>query len=201
MNMKTFQFLEIKLAGAGLLLSCAVWISSCQQKTDTEKTAEKINREKFETRAEEKDAQLLVDLAVINMEEIQLGKLAQSKSTVKEVKDLGKMMEEEHMKSLNELKAIAGKKGVTIPTDPTAQMQEKFEKMGKKQESEFNEEFCDMMVKDHKDAIDKVEKAATESQDNDIKAWASETLPGLKKHLDHAMSCQGDRKMEGSLSK
>lgn len=174
-----------------IVLSAALFLFSCQME-DSKKTAEERNKEVTDTRAENKDAQFLVDVAEINIEEIQLGQLAQSKSTKKEVKDLGKMMEDEHSRALNEIKELATKKGITIPTTATEDVQKTYNKLSDKKEAEFNEEYCDLMVKGQKDAIDKVEKAASESEDDDIKAWAMEALPTLKKHLDHAMTCQGN---------
>lgn len=199
--MKKLTFLKIQVSFVTLITAISLSLSCTRQKDDSKDIAEESNKEKLESRAEEKDAQLLVDVAEINIEEIQLGQLAQSKSTKKEVKDLGKMMEDEHTKSLNELKELASKKGVTIPTTPTKEVKDAYDKLSNKKEGEFNEEYCEMMVKGHKDAIDKVEKAATESSDNDIKAWAAEALPTLKKHLDHAMTCQGNVQYESGIGK
>lgn len=196
--MKNSSFFK-ELTGI-IALSAGLFLFSCQME-DSKKTAEEKNKEVTDTRAENKDAQFLVDVAEINIEEIQLGQLAQSKSTKKEVKDLGKMMEDEHTKALNEIKELATKKGISIPTTATSDVQDAYNKLSDKKETEFNEEYCDMMVKGHKDAIDKVEKAATESKDEEIKAWAMETLPTLKKHLDHAMTCQGSIKYESGIGK
>jgi len=47
-------------------------------------------------------AQFLVRAAEIDLEEIQVGQLAQKKSTMIDVQELGKMMETEHTKSLSD---------------------------------------------------------------------------------------------------
>ena len=52
----------------------------------------------------------------------------------------------------------------------------------------------DMMVKGHKDAISKFEKASKDCDDADIRAWALATLPALRTHLDHSLTCQKDIK-------
>lgn len=202
MKKLTFQPLNNLPAIVIVLVMVAVsCTNTTETKEDTKETAQEINKENMQTSAEEKDAKFLVEVAEINLEEIQLGQLAQSKSSKKEVKDLGKMMEEEHTKSLNQLKEIASKKGVVIPTSATSDTEEKYNKLSNKKETEFNEEYCEMMVKGHKDAIDKVEKVATESTDEELKSWAAEALPNLKKHLDHAMTCQGNGKFESGLGK
>lgn len=55
---------------------------------------------------------------------------------------------------------------------------------------EFNNEYCEMMVKGHKDAIALFEKASTECSDQEVRDWALSTLPALRTHLDHAISCE-----------
>jgi putative membrane protein len=139
---------------------------------------------------EKKDKQFLVDAAEINLEEIKLGQLAQQNSTTPNVKELGKMMETEHIKCLNDLKVLAEKKSIIIPTSITEEGEEAYEKLIGISGAEFDKKYCAMMVDGHKNAISAFEKATTDSNDPDIRAWASETLPSLRKHLDHALNCQ-----------
>lgn len=54
-----------------------------------------------------KDDQFLVDAAEINREEISLVKLAQQKGGLYFVNELNKMMEDQHIKSLVDLTALA----------------------------------------------------------------------------------------------
>ena len=100
------------------------------------------------------------------------------------------MMEAGHTKSLSELTLLAKEKLITIPTSSTDDAQESHKKMDKKSLENFDKEYCDKMVKSHKDAISLFEKASTESTDSDIKAWATLTLQELRTHLDHALTCQ-----------
>ncbi len=58
--------------------------------------------------------------------------------------------------------------------------------MMKKTGKDFDKNYMNKMVKDHKDDIDMFQKAADDSKDNDMKAFASKTLPTLKKHLSNA---------------
>jgi putative membrane protein len=161
-----------------------------QRPEDTKDTAEDRNDAKFDENKNEKDAKFLVDAAEIDLMEIQLGQLASTKATAADVKDLGKMMEEQHSKSLDNLKALAAKKTVSLPTSITDDGQDHYKKLADKNGNDFDKEFCDMMVDGHKDAISKFEKASTESNDAEIKDWAAATLPTLRNHLDHALTCQ-----------
>ncbi len=176
------------------IIALGFGITSCNNsskpETDSKEVAEDANEEKFETRKSEKDAQFLVDAAEINLKEIELGKLAQNTSKNADVQALGKMMVEDHTKVLDELKALAEKEQITIPASLTEKGMDDHKKLSEKTGNDFDKEYCDMMVKGHKDAIDKFEKAAKDSEDSDIKSWAAAKLPGLHTHLDHSQKCE-----------
>ena len=167
--------------------------SSCannEKPADSKEVAEDHNEAKFDNADKEKDAQFLVNAAEINLEEIKLGQLAQEKGSLAEVRDLGKMMVDAHNKAMNDLSALAKTKVVTIPSAPTDKADDAYKKLNEKTGNKFDKEYCDMMVDGHKEAISKFEKAAADAKDPDIKAWASNMLPELRTHLDHAMICQ-----------
>lgn len=167
--------------------------SSCKDNAkpdDGKKIAEKSNEENITNKKKEKDAEFLVDATVINMEEIKLGQLAQKKSTQKDVKQLGKMMEEGHTKVLNDLTALAAKKSITIPTLPINKVEQAYQDLSAKSKTDFDKSYSTKMVDGHKDAIALFEKAAAECNDPDIKQWASTMLPDLRAHLDMAMTTQ-----------
>ncbi len=164
-------------------LSC----NTDQTTDDSKEIAEEHNEAKFKNT---KDAQFLVNAAEINMEETLLGQLAQQNSIMTDVKEFGKMMEKAHRKSLAQLSELASKKLITIPTSPTDKAKEDYKKLSEKSGINFDKDYCDRMVSAHKDAISKFEKASTESNDADIREWATTTLPDLRKHLDYALNCQ-----------
>lgn len=157
---------------------------------DSKDVAEEHNEAKFGDKKTEKDSQFLVDAAEINSEEIKFGQLAQQNSDMIDVKELGKMMESEHSQILASLTALANKKTMTIPTILTNVAKDDYDKLNKKSGIAFNNEYCMMMVKGHEDAITLFEKASTECSDSDIRNWALATLPNLRNHLDHAITCQ-----------
>jgi putative membrane protein len=178
------------------LLAAACTFTSCKNENttnnepDQKKVSEEHNDAKFETRTEEKDAQFLVDAATINMEEVKLGQIAATNARLKEVKDLAAMMVEEHQKAYDQVSALAAKKQVTIPTAMPDKQKEEADKLSGKMGKDFDKDYCDKMVDGHKDAITKFEKASTDAADADIRNWATEMLPALRKHLDHAMACR-----------
>jgi len=138
----------------------------------------------------ETEAHFIFAAAAINLKEIQLGELAQQKGRMIEVKELGKMMVDAHRKFSKELDALAAKKLITTPTLPTDDAQNAYIKLNSKTGTDFDTEYCNMMVTGHKEAIRMFEKAAKEFVAPDIKEWITATLPQLRTHLAYALKCQ-----------
>lgn len=136
------------------------------------------------------DDVFLMKAVEIQLEEIDLGKLAQQKGTSDHVKALGKMMETDHTKNLAELRTLALSKSITIPTAATDNSRNSYEKLNTKTGNDFGKEYSDMMVKQHEDAIKLFEKAAADSKDAEIRNWASGKLSGMRGHLDQAIACK-----------
>ncbi len=181
-----------KIFLATLFIVAMMGLQSCDDsKTeDTKDVAEEHNNAKFEDNKNEKDAQFLVDAAVIHRQEISLGKLAQQKGTTNHVKELGKMMEVDHTKALAELTTVAKTKNISLPTAQTDNEQDAYNKLNQKSGNDFGKEFSNMMVDGHKNAIALFEKSSTDGSDLEIKAWAASLLPALRTHLDHSLVCQ-----------
>ena len=138
----------------------------------------------------EKEAHFIFAAAAINLKEIQLGELALQKAMMTEVKELGKMMEEAHRKFSTELDVLAKKKMITTPTLPTDEAQNAYIKLSSKSGTDFDTEYCNMVVTGHKAAIRMFEKAYKEFTDTDIKEWITLTLPQLRAHSAYALKCQ-----------
>ena len=139
----------------------------------------------------EADAEFLVAAAESDQKEVRLGKLAQEKGSMTDVKELGKMMEMAHTESMTELSAFAKKKLVTLPETQTEMVNEAYTKLSNmKSGKEFDKEYCDMEVNGHKRTIEKFEVASTTSADPEIKTMATNMLPNLRKHLEMAEMCQ-----------
>lgn len=118
--------------------------------------------------------------------EVQLGEYAAKNASDKSVKDFGSMMVKDHTKANDELKGIATTKNIALPAQPGQDMTDKMTDLMKKKGKDFDKDYMNAMVKDHKEDIDLFKKAADDSKDSDIKAFAGKTLPTLQKHLDAA---------------
>ncbi|MBP6531701.1 MAG: DUF4142 domain-containing protein [Bacteroidia bacterium] len=190
--MNNLQFIKKAAAQVGIF-AAILFLISCSngpKSEDTKADAEEHNEAKFDNNNQEKDAQFLVNAAEINLQEIKLGQLAQQLGRTANIKELGKTMEDEHSKSLNELTTLAKSKTITIPTSTTENATDAYKKLNDKSGSDFDKSYADMMVSGHKDAIAVFEKASTDCNDSDIKAWATQMLSTLRMHLDRALVVQ-----------
>jgi putative membrane protein len=130
------------------------------------------------------DNDFMTEAAQGGMAEVELGKLAASKATNAEVKKFGQLMVSDHSKANGELKALAAKKGVTLPTDTDSEAKATIDDLKGRSGADFDKEYVENMYEDHKHDVAAFEDEAQNASDPDVRAFASKTLPTLKKHLD-----------------
>jgi putative membrane protein len=119
------------------------------------------------------------------MAEVKMGKLAVDKGTSPTVKQFGQKMVDDHGKANDELKSIASKKNLTLPTEVDSKHQAAYDKLAKLSGSDFDKAYIDAMVKDHDEDVKEFKKAtSTAGMDADLKAWAEKTLGVIQEH-DH----------------
>ena len=139
-----------------------------------------------------KDERFLKNASQGGTAETQLGELAKEKATNKGVKDLAAMIVNDHAKANEELKSLASKKGVELPADIEPGHKMAHSKLEKLSGAEFDKEFVQQMIKDHKKTIDLFEDASKDAKDADVKAFADKTLPTLRGHLQHVEDLKKD---------
>jgi len=129
------------------------------------------------------------------MMEVKLGELAQSNASSAEVKNLGKHMIDDHTKAGNELKAMAERKRLPVPSALTEKQQKAYDKLAQKKGTDFDKAYSHCMVKDHKKAICKFKKEAKKGDDSELKTWADKIVPTLEHHKHMSeQTCKDVRK-------
>lgn len=136
--------------------------------------------------AQKEDADFVMEAASGGMMEVELGKMAMDKAISSKVKDFAKMMVDDHTKANNELKSLASQKNIMLSGSLMEKHQKLMDNLAKKSGKEFDKEYMDKMVDDHKEDIEAFEKAAEKGNDSDVKSFASKTLPTLRHHLEMA---------------
>jgi putative membrane protein len=124
------------------------------------------------------------------MLEVQLGTLALTKASNAEVKQFAQMMVDDHSKGNNELKSLAQQKTISLPTVLGDKHQKDFDDLNKKSGTDFDKDYMDLMVKDHKDDIKEFEDEAKDGKDAELKSWAAGKVPVLQHHLEAAERAQ-----------
>lgn len=124
--------------------------------------------------------------------EVEMGKLGAQKATDAEVKAFAQKMVADHTKANKELMAAAKAKGLEVPTEPGLMhkgMAEKFKMQGA--DEDFNHDFMEQMVKDHKNAVELFQTASNDTTlDPEMRALAKKTLPTLQQHLADAQKLE-----------
>lgn len=156
------------------------------------------------------------DAAIINLEEIRLGEVAQTNSQNKAVRKFGKEMVRDHSKMEQHLEKIAADEGLQLPdtnifyVEVTSPEEEKqaTEMMAETPEQrllhaqldaqhlaslsrkDFDQAYADAMVKGHEKAIQEFEDASGTLQDPALKKYADKGLKIIRHHYEMAQTLQ-----------
>jgi len=121
-----------------------------------------------------------------NLAEVQIGQLAQKLSTSQDIRAFGQMLEQDHTVANQKARAAANAMQIRPPTQPNSKQKADYDRLAQLIGIEFDEQFADHMVMDHKEDIQKYEKAA--AMNNPAGNYAKEALPTLRKHEQTAES-------------
>jgi putative membrane protein len=133
------------------------------------------------------DARFLKNAAEAGNFEVEGSKLALKKSKDAEILKFAKMMTEDHTQASMKLKDLATKRGVELSKEPSLLQQAKLKYLETRDGNKFDQSYAfHIGVSAHEQAVKLFEDAAEDAADADIKKFAADTLPVLKKHLEDA---------------
>jgi putative membrane protein len=147
------------------------------------------------------DRKFIEEAAKGGMAEVEMGQLASERAQSPDVKQFGQRMVQDHSKANDELKQLASSKGVDVPAQTDKSHQKKMEKLQKLSGAQFDKQYMDDMVKDHKKDVKEFQKEAKSAKDPDVKSFAAKTTPTLQEHLQMAEAAQKAAKGEKKASK
>jgi putative membrane protein len=131
------------------------------------------------------DQEFVNQAAVINMAEVELGKMAQSKASNQEVKTFAKRMVEDHQKAGKELQQIVQQEKGKMPKELDQQHKDLKDKLSKLSGTEFDKQYMEAMHSGHQKAVSLFESES--KSESAIGKWAGTTLATLKEHHQEAM--------------
>lgn len=141
------------------------------------------------------DAAFYKHAAQGGMAEVELGDLAQQKSTSPSIRDFGALMVKDHSAANEKLKAIAASKDISLPDSPSMSQKATKVKLEALSGATFDKSYVNGMIKDHQEDIAMFEREATSGRDPDAKAFAAATLPTLRMHLEKIQSIATDSRV------
>ncbi|MEO6542006.1 MAG: DUF4142 domain-containing protein [Ferruginibacter sp.] len=161
--------------------------NSNEEKTDSKEVVTEVDGTKQDTTStgnDGNDVSFALAAADGGMLEVKLGQLAQTNGSSTKVKELGKMMETDHGKAGEELKAWAAKNNVSLPATLSQEKQDKYNALAAKKGAEFDKAYAADMVMDHEKDISEFQAEASGGKNAELKTWATGKLPVLQHHLE-----------------
>jgi putative membrane protein len=128
------------------------------------------------------DRAFVMEAARGGMAEVEMGRVAVTKASNADAKQFGQRMVDDHGKANDELKALASKKNVTLPTELSAKQKADVARLSKLSGAAFDRAYMTAMVADHNKDVAAFQHAANTAKDPELKAWAAKTLPTLQEH-------------------
>lgn len=130
--------------------------------------------------------------------EVQLGQLAAQKAGHPDVKAFGQQMVDDHTKANDNLKSVAQRENMTLPSSLNGKDQAEYTKLQGLSGADFDREYVRDMVKDHEEDVKEFQREANNGKDPQIKSFASQTLPILQEHLSKIKSIEASLSGAGS---
>ena len=132
------------------------------------------------------DNEFMMTAAHSDQNEIQQSKMALAKGVTGAAKEMANKMIADHTKSTADLKQIAAKKGVTLPTDMDADHKAMAPTMEKLSGKAFEQQYIKQMVADHQKTANTMAAHQTMTKDPAIQGFITKTLPVVESHLQMA---------------
>jgi putative membrane protein len=162
---------------------------------DSKEVAEEQNEDKFESKEMRKDADFVADQVAANYAEVELARLAAEKSSNSDVKRIAQKLVTEHQKNIKELGKLATEKAISVPSQAEDDdLKTVTDLRDENDAKDFNNQWCKEMIDKHESAIKDYENQLENTEDPELKTWISNTLPGLRTHLDELKACHDKMK-------
>jgi putative membrane protein len=146
-------------------------------------TSERLDSHATDAAGKSADDGFALKAADTGMAEVELGTLAAEQGSNASIKEFGRMMVTDHSKANDELKKLAAQKTVRLPSKPCMACQKKYDSLSSSQGAAFDRLYAELMVADHREAVNTFKTQSSVGQDQELKKWAGEKLPTLEHHL------------------
>ena len=167
----------------GALLVAAGPGAPADQEIQSQQSGTRINPA---TTLDYKDKKFIQKAARDGMAEVELGRLAQRKTSSEQVKQFAVQMEQDHRQANDELRQIAEDKGISMPASLDSAQNKKIANFKKESGPDFDRKFMADMVLDHEEDLKFFREASQNAADPEVKGFARKTEQKIIEHLDLA---------------
>ena len=129
------------------------------------------------------DKQFMITAAKTDMTEAHEGQMAENQALRTDIKDFAKTLVKDHTKSYQRLTKLAAETGVSIPNGIDGAKDPTIQRLGRLKGDRFEREFARDEIAAHRQAIAIFKREASHGQNAEVKAYATEMIPVLEKHL------------------
>jgi putative membrane protein len=129
------------------------------------------------------DRQWVQTSAAGDLFEIKGGQMAEQKGQAQAVRSLGARLVADHTKSLSDTRDLAGKLGITLPSQPDAKMQSELSQFSAASGAAFDVLYAKTEVSDHEQDISEATTEISNGSSAEVKHEAQTELPVLRTHL------------------
>ena len=134
------------------------------------------------------DERFMIEAAQGGLAEVEAGQLATQRATDSKVRQFAERMVQDHSKNNDELRDLAQRKGVMLPTELDDKHKTAKDQLAKLSGDAFDLAYLREMLSDHRKDVGEFRRHFESATDQDLKTWVGKTLPTLE---DHRTMVQG----------
>lgn len=147
--------------------------------------------QQHQNQGQEGDDHFVVKAGEIDLAEINIGRLAQQRSSRQDIRQFANQLVQDHSQHLTMLNQVANRNNLRGAERMDQDHQQLFQKLASMQGQEFDREFIHKMVEGHKKAIGLYEHASQNCKNAELKNLATQTLATLRQHEQTARQLAG----------
>lgn len=132
------------------------------------------------------DQQFVNFAAQTDMTQANLGQAAATQAARQDVKDYAQMVVTDHTNDYTQISTVAASANLTVPKGLDAAHDKMIMPFHTLKGAAFDRRYIQEMIAGHTKAIAEFKREAADAENASLKAYASQTLPTLQKHLDGA---------------
>lgn len=136
------------------------------------------------------DEIFLHEIAAAGMTEVEFGQLAQQRAGNPAVRDYGRQMVEDHGKANARLNALVQTSEIKLPSAMNGAYKKSFDDLTRLQGAAFDRAYIKGQIEDHAKVAKMLEHQIANGKDPQLKAFAVETLPTVRHHMELAQTLQ-----------